>query len=76
MIFDCWKVSCKGEVVGSEGAIYDREWFEIENPLKDGQFYGETSTSGDLVYEVSRAETNFVLIWNCFWGQNRYFEIP
>lgn len=67
----------KYRVVGSKGQIYDAEWWtETDTPLKGGEFYGGSTTSGDLVYEVNEEETSFVLIWNCVLGQDRYFEIP
>ncbi len=64
-------------VVGSDGHIYDAEWFlETDTPLKSGEFYGGATTSGDLVYEIDEQEANLVLIWNCGLGVDRYFEIP
>lgn len=64
-------------VVSSGGHIYDAEWFvETDTPLKSGEFYGGATTSGDLVYEINKQETNLALIWNCGLGADRYFEIP
>jgi hypothetical protein len=64
-------------VVGSKGKIYDAAFFpETDNPLKGGEFYGGTTTSGDLVYEIDEQDTNLVLIWNCSVGVDRYLEIP
>lgn len=67
----------KYRVVGSKGHIYDAEWWpETDTPLKSGEFYGGSTTSGDLVYKIDEQETDFVLIWNCALGVDRYFQIP
>ena len=64
-------------VTGRSGHIYDAKWYpETDTPLKTGEFYGGSSTSGDLVYEIDETEANLILIWNCGLGVDRYFEIP
>jgi len=64
-------------IVGSIGHIYGAEWYpETDTPLKTGEFYGGSTTLGDIVYKIGKEETGLVLVWNCGLGVDRYLEIP
>jgi hypothetical protein len=67
------------DVVGSSGYVYEYEWLllnETDSPLKEGEFYGGATTSGDLIYETKQNETNLVLVWHCSFSTDRFLEIP
>jgi len=65
------------DVVGNSGYVYEAKYYpETDTPLKEGDFYGGATASGDLVYEISQNEFDMVLIWHCGLVAERFLEIP
>ena len=63
-------------VEGSSKRIYDaRLDVKTGNPLQSSEYYGVTTVSGYVVYEIDQTGTSVILIWNCGEGVEGFFEV-
>lgn len=63
-------------VEGSSSRTYEpRLDVKTGNPLQSSEYYGVTTVSGYIVYEIDQTETGVMLIWECAQGVERFFEV-
>ena len=65
------------EAVGTEGVVYNPEWFisGVDGLLESTEFYGGTTISGNIPFIVSINDTGILLKYEPFWGDTFYMSI-
>jgi hypothetical protein len=62
-------------VIGSEGVAHDSAWAisGVDGQLESTEFYGGSTTSGKLFFEVGQDETDLVLRYESLLGTSKAF---
>lgn len=66
------------KMLGDTGIQYDAEWFVagVSGLLGSEDFYGGSEVSGLLPYIVKQSEENLIFIYEPFWGDTFYLQVP
>lgn len=66
------------KMIGDAGVQYDSEWFVagVSGLLESEDFYGGSEVSGSLPYIVKQSDVNLIFVYEPFWGDTFYLQVP
>lgn len=62
-------------LIGSAGVVYDPEWLisGVDNQLESTEFFGGSTVSGSIFFEVQQGETDLLMRYEPFLGLSKAF---